>query len=268
MKKIGYILITLLLLIPSAGFSVEKPGWKWVSAKRVHDLVMEGSGLWLVDVRSGHAFEKGHIEGAMNIPSMSLKVKTLPAKRFVVLVDDSLGGRLSLEAAHILVEKGLKKVYVMKGGINAWAMAGYPVYGEAGGLVGTVTVRDLSWAREKGTAMTVYDLRGKEAAKAGTIPGAVVVVGTTLDERVDNLQEKFSKERKSKNLAKRLKSAAEVVLVFSASDDAAMHAGRLAFGTGRPVRYLLGGYETFAMAGKRGEKKTIGECSVCPNAKK
>ncbi|MDH3973933.1 MAG: rhodanese-like domain-containing protein [Deltaproteobacteria bacterium] len=268
MKKIISIFIVLLLFSPVVLHAAEKPVWKWISAKRVYDLLKEGSGLWLVDVRSEHAFNRGHMVGAMNIPGNTLKVKKLPENRIVVLVDHSIGQKLAREAAEILIGKGMKKAFVMKGGIGAWSLTGYPVWGDAGKKTAYVTARDLKWALQKGTEMNVYDMRGKEVAKEGTVSGAVVVKGTTLDERIENLQKIFKSEQKKKNLVMKLKGAGELVLVFSASDKGKEHAEMVAMSAGRHVRYLLGGYEAFAMDGKKGETKTIGSCPVCPRSGK
>jgi predicted sulfurtransferase len=72
---------------------VQSAGWQHITPERAYNLVKEGSGLWLVDVRSEAEFQQGHLEGAVNIPAETLPLKKFSKQKILVLVDDSLGLR-------------------------------------------------------------------------------------------------------------------------------------------------------------------------------
>ena len=99
-----------------------------VDASRFKQLV-ESSECVLVDVRTPEEYRAGHIEGArlMNIydPDFVRKVEDLPKDKAICVYCRS--GNRSMRAAHILAEKGFKKIYNLSGGIRAWQHKGYPV---------------------------------------------------------------------------------------------------------------------------------------------
>src|SRR6266581_3880370 len=124
------VLCVFLLLLPQA---VIAGNWQWMAPQRAFSLVKEGSGLWLVDVRSEPAFAEGHIEGAVHIPAGLLATKRLPQGKIIVLVDDSLGLRKGREAADVLLKNGHDKVFLLEGGLPAWRGERYPVAGKGSG---------------------------------------------------------------------------------------------------------------------------------------
>src|SRR6266568_7086687 len=96
---IGHSMGLLLLILPQAVFAAD---WQWMKPQRLHSLLSEGSGLWLVDVRNPAAFEHGHIEGAIHVPAEIVPKKQFPAQKMIVLVDDSLGLKKAWVAATAL----------------------------------------------------------------------------------------------------------------------------------------------------------------------
>ncbi len=83
--------------------------------------------LVILDVRTHDEYIAGYIENATLIPLSELqqRLKELDKEK-EILVYCRTGSRSS-RASQILVDNGLKKVYNMVGGIEAWINAGYPI---------------------------------------------------------------------------------------------------------------------------------------------
>ncbi|MES2885389.1 MAG: rhodanese-like domain-containing protein [Pseudomonadota bacterium] len=83
----------------------------------------------VIDVRPVADFKKGHLLGAINIPSAKLqerlgeinKDKTRP-----VILYCALGGSAS-ESATLLRKQGFAEAFPLRGGLNAWLAANLPV---------------------------------------------------------------------------------------------------------------------------------------------
>lgn len=83
----------------------------------------------VIDVRPVADFKKGHVMGAINIPSDKLKsrlneLERDKAKPFIVYC--ALGGTAS-EAAKTLRAGGFAEAFALRGGLNAWLAASLPV---------------------------------------------------------------------------------------------------------------------------------------------
>lgn len=82
-----------------------------------------------IDARSAADFKRGHIIGAVNVPSTKLdenkkvldKLKGQP-----VIVYCALGGTAPA-VVEKLRQRGFEEAYAMRGGINAWQGAGLPI---------------------------------------------------------------------------------------------------------------------------------------------
>jgi len=83
----------------------------------------------VIDVRSSAEFSKGHILNARNIPDGELEThkKDLEKHKSNPLVTCCGSGALSQKAARILKAMGFEKVYILKGGIQAWQSANLPL---------------------------------------------------------------------------------------------------------------------------------------------
>jgi len=117
---------------------------KRVAPEEAQRMVQEGGYVYL-DVRSVPEFDGGHPEGAYNVPFMKMTpagmkpnltfIQTV-AKTFgtddKILVGCRSGGR-SARAAIALVSVGFTAVVDVKGGSDAWVVAGQPVSKEAAG---------------------------------------------------------------------------------------------------------------------------------------
>jgi len=231
-----------------------------ITAKKVRAMQGEGSALWLVDVRGPLQFDNGHVEGAVNITPEEIAAKRPPANKTFVIVDDTLGLRLAKEAVSKLNAKGIKRVFIMEGGIKAWEKEGYPITGFNASSRG-VTAAELKWAVNNGAPLKIYDLRSEKEFKKSTIKGAAWMKGGDSKERAVKLKETLKKTER-KTLAKRLDKGITSVLIFSAADNAAQAVDGVA-GKDIDVRYLIGGYESWAGLDAKLTKKTVGECPSC-----
>lgn len=238
------------------------PAWQWIDGQRVHDKMKEGSGLWLIDVRSAADYEAVHIEGSVNIPSDALAHKKFPAKKTLILVDDSLGQKSARLAAEALVNQGQEQVSVLEGGLPSWKSEGLPLV-ESKTFVRGVTADELKWALAQAVSMKLYDVRDQQAREKGKLQNSEMVKGKTVQDRIEKLKKMLASGTKSKDLATRMKKPQPVVLVFSASDDAEGYVRTVVQGTNMDVRYLIGGYEATISDKLRGQQ-TTGACPTCP----
>jgi rhodanese-related sulfurtransferase len=132
--------------------------------------------FYLLDVRSGQAFGRKHIQGAINIPAFIAHKKGLPKGDTLVLYDSGIGSTEARNAAEKMSAVGYGKVFLLEGGFALWEAAGLPVDAPLGALdtklVEAITVVEFNQALRDGIAMTLVDLRESAMFKAGSIPGA------------------------------------------------------------------------------------------------
>jgi rhodanese-related sulfurtransferase len=103
-----------------------------VQTVNVHDMKQifdTESDLTFIDVRQPHEWQQYHIPHALHIPMGQLKDTiqehvSLHSKPIYLYCQ---GGVRSLSAAQDLINLGYTHVYSMNGGLNEWAMNGYPV---------------------------------------------------------------------------------------------------------------------------------------------
>jgi rhodanese-related sulfurtransferase len=255
----------LLLLVSSLMMpqSVIAAGWQWMAPQRVTSLVKEGSGLWLVDVRSEPAFAEGHIEGAVNIPAGLLATRHLPKGKILVLVDDSLGLRKGREAAELLMKNGHDKVFLLEGGLPAWLEEGHPVAGKGSRQeFRSVMPDDIAWAQQKRIPLRIFDLRDKGDQALGPVAQAVTVEGKTLTERLEKVKTTVS-EGEKKGIVAKLEKPTTVILVFPTAVDPRPLLERSFRGVAGDVRYLEGGYAAWAARPDK-NVSTVGACPTCP----
>ena len=223
----------------------------------------ESTGLWLVDVRGPAAFEQGHIEGAVNIPADTLTTKRLPKQKSVVLVDDSLGLRRARQAAEHLAGGGMRKVFILDGGLVAWQAEGYPLVGIGNyRKVRMVTPEELTWARENRAPLQVLDLREQKERELAPLVEVVVVTGATLTERIIRLRERFKGEAKSAP-ARKLERSATTVVILPLAGDGTGALEKAVRDLPGDVRYLEGGQAAW-MANPDKRLKLGDACPTCP----
>lgn len=263
MEAMRYWVAIFMLLVPAVAVSSDSSGWQWIDRVRLQEMLRAGSGLWLIDIRSPGSYDAEHIEGAVNISYASLRHKRFPVNKTLVLIDDSLGQMMAKEAAGMLVKRGYRRVFILKGGVVSWRLEGYPVVTGSLSVKG-VTPEELKQALSEGIPLRIFDLRPYHERRKGKIPGSVFIEGSDIRERMERLKELF-KDRADSGLSGRLKSPQTVVLIFSASDDATEYTWRILRDIRGDIRYLIGGYEAFTA---RKTVKVKGGCPVCPEKEK
>lgn len=265
-KRYIVSLAWLLLIMGLAATPVVAAGWQWIAPQRVHSMVKEGSGLWLVDVRIGSAFDQGHIEGAVNIPADLLQVRNLPKAKIIVLADDSLGLQNARKGAEILLKKGYEKVFILEGGLPAWQAESLPSTGKSEGHLRPVMWDELAWARTNGIRIRLLDLRDKDERIKAPVEGAKELKGATLDERLAALKVEFLPSV-DKGLAGKLEKPLPVVIVLPATPlplDAVQRTLRDLPGD---FRYLEGAYPQWAVREKQQPLSELGVCPTCPGGR-
>jgi len=99
----------------------DKIQYRRISAEEAKKMLDENSNTLLLDVRTRAEFLRGHIPGAISLPSNELRSRAeteLPDKDALILVYCGSGKR-SVNAALILISMGYTNVYDF-GGIMAW----------------------------------------------------------------------------------------------------------------------------------------------------
>lgn len=126
------MLITLPLVATACGFGEQTAdGYENASIAHTHDHWQQGAAspipFMLLDVRTPEEYAAGHIKGAKLIPLQALAdhLRDVPHDKQVYVYCQS-GGR-SARAAKFLAQHGYKNIENVKGGIEAWKAAGYPV---------------------------------------------------------------------------------------------------------------------------------------------
>lgn len=79
----------------------------------------------IIDIRPKSHFVKGHIASARNIDLEDLheEYTQLMGTENILLVDHK--GKLTLTAGRFLISKGVKGIYRLDGGFNAWVKEGF-----------------------------------------------------------------------------------------------------------------------------------------------
>lgn len=100
-----------------------------VNVHQMKQIFDANSDVTFIDVRQLHEWQQCHIPHALHIPMAELK-DTIQNHSFEYTKPIYLycqGGVRSLSAAQDLINLGYTEVYSMNGGLNEWAMYGYPV---------------------------------------------------------------------------------------------------------------------------------------------
>lgn len=121
-------------------------GVREVSREEAGKMVEDGAQL--VDVRAGHEWEMGRIEGATHLPlaELSERVGEIDKDRPVVFY--CRGGNRSTMAAEALAAEGYDAVKLSEG-IVGWSEAGLPLAPEGGGVTESGEAASILHARKK-----------------------------------------------------------------------------------------------------------------------
>lgn len=92
-----------------------------VQPVEIQRRIESGEKITFVDVRSTEFFQKGHVPGALNIPSALIGDKRLPKLGKVVLYDDGLGGGEAEAVMPLMNQKPGIQAEVLEGGFAGWS---------------------------------------------------------------------------------------------------------------------------------------------------
>ncbi len=132
MMMIAAIMIAMPLAGTACGFGEQTAdGYENATITHAHDHWQQGDQssipFMLLDVRTPEEYAEGHIKGAKLIPLQTLDkhLNAVPHDKQVYVYCKS-GGRSS-RASKLLASNGFTNIENIKGGIDAWKAAGFPV---------------------------------------------------------------------------------------------------------------------------------------------
>lgn len=257
MKKVVLIL-SIILLLPGIILAQQI---KEISPKRVYDLIKEGSGLWLIDVRAPAVFGRGHIEGALNIPAQELSSKSMPQNKILILADNSLGQLKARKAAEQIARQGAKKLFVLAGGVRGWQLAKLPFVSSGNDFeMARVFPGELEAARKQGVAIDLYDLRTEYERERSPLDGVIVPAAKTFSAKLELLRKELSVSGHG-TLTGLVESPPAVVVLPATVQARSLYQQSLWDLTG-DVRVLEGAYVSAGQGESR--KVTTGGCATCP----
>ncbi len=140
-QNLPYIALFFMLLIVVWIFSskpeANQSGFETVNVDEAREMLENGD-IFVLDVRTPAEFNESYIEGAVLIPLengygsnlgtdqlFEARINEVPKGKKILVYCRS--GRRSAAASQMLVDAGYTDVYNMRGGINEWIRAGYPV---------------------------------------------------------------------------------------------------------------------------------------------
>jgi rhodanese-related sulfurtransferase len=165
-------------------------------------MLTDGREVALVDLREELIYSQNHLLWARSIPLSRLELKfarLVPRLNTrIVLIDDADG--LAERASQILADAKYTNLHVLKGGVAAWAAAGFELFSgvnvpskafgehvEHRYETPSVSAQELNALMAKGTDMVVLDSRPFDEYQRVSIPTATNVPGAELVLRVHDL---------------------------------------------------------------------------------
>jgi rhodanese-related sulfurtransferase len=127
-RLLAVVLLAALLAALLAGCGT-KPG-ALVGPETAYRMVQRGDALFL-DVRSADEYEEAHIADAISLPFYDITdaelTRIAAMGRTVITYCSCPAEETSIAAASEFIQAGFDNVAVLKGGIQDWAVEGYPV---------------------------------------------------------------------------------------------------------------------------------------------
>jgi len=149
----------------------------------------------IFDIRERGEYNEGQIYQASSLPRSQIEFRIadlVPIRNIPVIVYDEGGERANLAAA-TMEQLGYQRVFVLDGGLLAWATAGFPVvagvnvpskeFGEKVHIekkVPDIAPEELSARLARRDKIVVFDVRTSEEHQRFCIPGAYSVPGGDL----------------------------------------------------------------------------------------
>jgi len=161
----------------------------------VRELCVDGQEIAILDLREELIFSRGHLLHARSLPlsRLELRMARLVPRHGarIVLCDDADG--LAERASATLVRHGYTNLYVLGGGVAAWASAGFELFSgvnvpskgfgefvEHENETPSISADELNRLMRKGTDLVVLDSRPLDEYMRMSIPTAINVPGAEL----------------------------------------------------------------------------------------
>lgn len=174
----------------------------FVDPRHLHAMLEDGHELALLDVREELTYSQNHLLHARSTPlsRLELRVPALVPRRStrIVLCDDD--GLPAARAADTLRQNGYTNVAILKGGIGAWAAAGYVLFSgvnvpskafgefvEHDSRTPSIDAAELEGLLRSGNKLVVLDSRPFDEYTRMSIPTGINVPGAELVLRVRDL---------------------------------------------------------------------------------
>ncbi len=130
-KQTQMIVVFAVIVLAAAAYYFMQTGsgdsdYGNVDVVEARELIGEKGELVVLDVRTVSEYERGHLEGAINIPVEALSGRLSELNQNDELLVYCRTGNRSTTAVGILSENGYDRIYHMDGGIVAWENAGFP----------------------------------------------------------------------------------------------------------------------------------------------
>lgn len=168
--------LIILMVVGQTAVAVSVMAASAVAPSEVRRWQEDKTRFYLVDVRSGSAFNRKHIEGAINIPAFIVAKKGLPKDDTIVIYDNGIGTTEARIAENNLAAAGYSRVIMLNGGLVRWEADGLPLTAPLGvldsKLVEAISAAELVQALRDGLTIILLDLRDSARFKSGSIPGA------------------------------------------------------------------------------------------------
>ncbi|MEM2334449.1 MAG: rhodanese-like domain-containing protein [Candidatus Caldarchaeum sp.] len=103
--------------------------WYLIDVKDFKEALDRGEKIFILDVREKAEWDAGRIQGAVHVRLTELtdNLAKLPANKKEMIVVYCKVGLRGMIATAVLRILGYENVYNLKGGLDAWTAAGYPV---------------------------------------------------------------------------------------------------------------------------------------------
>ena len=161
----------------------------------VHDMLADGGELAILDLREELIFSEGHLLFARSLPLSRLELKMaalVPRRSTRIVLCDAADG-LAERAADVLTRFGYTNLFILNGGIAAWAEAGFELFSgvnvpskafgefvEHASHTPSIAATELDQLMRAGTDMVVLDSRPFDEYSRVSIPSAINVPGAEL----------------------------------------------------------------------------------------
>ena len=173
-----------------------------VTAHAVKAMLTDGNELAIIDVREELIFSQGHLLFARSVPLSRLELdfaRLVPRRSTRIVLCDECNG-LAERACDVLAGAGYRNVFVLDGGVAAWAAAGLELFSgvnvpskafgelvEHASATPSISAGELDRLIRDGADLVVLDSRPFDEYRRVSIPTAINVPGAELVLRIRDL---------------------------------------------------------------------------------